>query len=92
MKLLRGMIREGQDLNLEFSNNNKSIEYHKNDQNWRSTDNHLNKKNIRSITHNQSQTRRRAFEEKKVLTSNEDPEVDVLRVHPDTRIQQNQAR
>lgn len=90
MKLLKSMIKEGQSLNAEF-NINKSIEYKQNDQNGRLTNNHVNKKNIRTIGYNnQNQSRRKPLDDKKVLSSNENPDVDILTVHQDNRLQQNQ--
>ena len=84
MKLLKSMIKEGQHLNAEFSNGVDD------GQNGKLTNNHLNKKNLRTIEYN-NQTRRKPVENKTVLSSNENPDVDVLKVHNnDSRFQQGE--
>lgn len=85
------MIKEGQHLNAELDNG-RAVENGKTNQNWRSTDNHLNKKNIRTIVHNPAHSRRKAVQvnNKNVLSSNDNPDVDILKINHDVKYQQTE--
>lgn len=82
------MIKEGQHLNAEFDNR-PALENGRTTQNWKATDNHLNKKNIRTVVHNPAHNRRKAahVESKNVLSSNDNPDVDVLKIDHDAKYQ-----